>query len=1531
MTLHQRARKRQARLLLWLAVAAAPAAVAAPVVAALQSPPAPVAILEFHAAAFDLYQKHNLTSLIQLLRYREAPDAVFGKADNKAFLADFFYQQRDLASISPTLIAGRLPDSPLSRDEADVVLADLYLVIGLPQAAEGVLEKLGERPTAATKHSWLNLARYYYRHGYLTDAEQALTRLKDLPQQGALQAERDSLSALIALAQHRDDAAIAALTRQDAQAPAGTLSLDRYNLSLALRNQGRLDEGAAVLNRIDASGAEGAALRQLGGIALGYELLAKRQWAPASAALHDNGGTPYSDFARLGAGWAADLNGDPRAALAQWLPLTEGDPGSEAAQEAWLAIPHAYAQMQDYAQAQTRYRHAIDRYQASLSQLHDARPSLNDGSYLDALLKANPGGGEFDSQWRADALPPSPVLGYLIPTLSAWRFQDGLNNYRDLRIAEDTLAVRGRDIDAGLSLLARQREVYNAWQRRGNKGRDAAALTAQIKTLRAELDHAEANHDVMMLATADQIKLLHKLKESKRLLDIVKNYIVDYDDLYVKYQLLLGLMTWDLTQQYPARLQEVRQQLQDLETALHNATHDQELLTLSSEQVNASLSKRDGLLQAMRTRQTALAAKVPPLVAAQKAALIAQLNQGLDAAETRLQGYLLQARLGLAQAADQAAAGKDYGAAIAAYQDFLAHSGETPYRRAAMLRLATLEMLQADNLDLSQTAQGTARPGDALYGQAIALLQQAMKDYPAAPDNDRVLYNLAKAYDRRGETDALLDTLERFTHSYPGSAYADEIRFRHGELLFSLGLPAQAAEAYAAVAASSPFSEKARYKLAWAQFKDGHYDDAVDGFLTLLPRKLGGDAQLSRGDEELVSDLLRGAVLSLAQLKGVETLAAYYQRHGTQPYEYRLYATLAQLYLEQQRIEDAADVYRRFVALHPNDPRAPLFDSEVLAVYRQGGFADLLQRAKVDFVNRYQPAAEYWRSNPGIERGEVLEKVHGYLQELTRYAHAKAQASKAASDYRQAEQWYALLLDSFPDDPAAAATHFLYAELLYEDGRYAQAAGEYQKVGYDLKDAKQGAEAAYAAALALDKAAAAHKDDDGAQQQSLLALQRFAETFPTDPRAAAAEMKAAQEWYNRHDHPRAVQAAQTLLKWSPAVDLRRNAWTLLGLSAFEDGRFADAEQAYREALTLMAPDDPKRHDNEQHIAAAIYKQGEQARAANDLRTAVKQFLRIADVVPGADIIATAQFDAAAALLSLEDWPAAIRVLEHFRTAYPDNPLQKELPPKLAVAYQKVQDWPKAAAALEVLAAQGQGEELRRDAVWQSTELYLRAKQPNEAKRMYQEYLRRFPKPVAEAVEAEQHLADLYAADKDLKQQHYWLAQLVATDRNAGAERSEHTRLLAGRAALLLAEARYEEFTAIKLTRPLKTSLKRKKKAMEAALAAYRDMSEYGIAEITTAATYRAAEIYGELGKAIIGSERPKGLSALELEQYDVLLEEQAYPFEEKAIALHEANARRAADNVYDQNVKKSFVALSKLLPGRYAKAEKGEEVVDAIY
>jgi hypothetical protein len=140
----------------------------------------------------------------------------------------------------------------------------------------------------------------------------------------------------------------------------------------------------------------------------------------------------------------------------------------------------------------------------------------------------------------------------------------------------------------------------------------------------------------------------------------------------------------------------------------------------------------------------------------------------------------------------------------------------------------------------------------------------------------------------------------------------------------------------------------------------------------------------------------------------------------------------------------------------------------------------------------------------------------------------------------------------------------------------------------------------------------------------------------------------------------------------------------------------------------------------------------------------------------------------------------------------------------------------------------------------------------------------------------------------------------------------------------------EDFRRIRLVAPLKKSLKKKKQRMELALEAYGRAAEYGVAEFTTASTYRIAELYHSLSQDLLASERPRNLSAAELEQYEVLLEEQVYPFEEKAIEVHEANVQRVGNDIYDDWIKRSFVQLSKLRPAQYAKYEKSEVVGNGI-
>lgn len=172
---------------------------------------------------------------------------------------------------------------------------------------------------------------------------------------------------------------------------------------------------------------------------------------------------------------------------------------------------------------------------------------------------------------------------------------------------------------------------------------------------------------------------------------------------------------------------------------------------------------------------------------------------------------------------------------------------------------------------------------------------------------------------------------------------------------------------------------------------------------------------------------------------------------------------------------------------------------------------------------------------------------------------------------------------------------------------------------------------------------------------------------------------------------------------------------------------------------------------------------------------------------------------------------------------------------------------------------------------------------------------------------------------------------MKTHQQAGDESNDRVAWLGAWAAFTLAEPRFEEFSSIKLTQPLRRSLERKTTVMRDALQRYENVAAIGVSEYATAANYRIGQMYQVLARDMIDSERPSGLDELELEQYELLLEEQALPYEDQAIDILIANTDLVTRNIYDDWVKQSFAQLAKLLPGRFAKFEQVEEYVDIIY
>lgn len=203
-------------------------------------------------------------------------------------------------------------------------------------------------------------------------------------------------------------------------------------------------------------------------------------------------------------------------------------------------------------------------------------------------------------------------------------------------------------------------------------------------------------------------------------------------------------------------------------------------------------------------------------------------------------------------------------------------------------------------------------------------------------------------------------------------------------------------------------------------------------------------------------------------------------------------------------------------------------------------------------------------------------------------------------------------------------------------------------------------------------------------------------------------------------------------------------------------------------------------------------------------------------------------------------------------------------------------------------------------------------------------------PVEFALETQFKIATVYKSRDEINAYRKTLKHIIDTDANAGNERTDRTRYLAAQAARVIIEPRFHEFVAIKLNKPFKRNLTKKQKSMKSLVKKYNELVDYGVADVTAASTYYIAEIYFNFNIALMESERPDNLNALELEQYNLVLEEQAYPFEEKSISVHEKNVELLTINIFSPWIDKSIEKLSVLLPARYARPEENTEFVSNI-
>ena len=575
----------------------------------------------------------------------------------------FHYYQDDYLGALVRLEAARdLGRMPNHGAEAELLSGGLYLSLGLHAEATRIFDRLldGSVPQSVSDRARFYLARIGYQRGYYDRALRDLGLIKGtLP--GSLESEKRLLSANVLMAMGRYGDAAAELRKagpEDDWAPYA-----RFNLGVALVRNGDLAQGAQWLTAVGtmpAATEEQRSLRDRANLALGYAMLQQRAAEPAASALaRVRLQGPYSNKALLGLGWAEADAKRPDRALVPWLELREGRLLDAAVQESYLAVPYAYAQLASNGQAAQQYRYAVQAYSDESRRLDESIAAIRRDGFLDSVLAATPPDDPMGWAWQLRKVPDAPQTRYLYHLLASHAFQEGLRNYRDLRIMQRNLAGWGQSLEALDEMVVTRQIAAEQREPRRQALMDATdldGLAARQAALDERVRQIESSREVAALASPQQAAAWSALDADLARIESLPAGD-QRDALAERARLLRGVLLWQLDAEYKQRMRALKNDVRETSSLLADARRGMQQVDQASASAPQSTAGYASQVRSLAGRVDAMSPRIDAAAAAQQRVLVAIAVDELEAQKRRLASYATQAQFALAAIYDGATAG----------------------------------------------------------------------------------------------------------------------------------------------------------------------------------------------------------------------------------------------------------------------------------------------------------------------------------------------------------------------------------------------------------------------------------------------------------------------------------------------------------------------------------------------------------------------------------------------------------------------------------------------------------------------------------------------------------------------------------------------------------------------------------------------------------------------------------------------------------------------------------------------------------
>lgn len=589
-----------------------------------------------------------------------------------------FFQDHYFQSITELMVSQHFNRVSHHAEEAEVLRGGMLLSYGMQREAGDIFERLialGATP-ATQDRAWFYLGKIRYQRGYTAQAQDALARIGThlAPE---LQEELGLLQAQVRMAAGDYAAAAQSLAAMDQKTPGARYV--RFNLGVALIRSGQGERGTLVLDALGQAPAENEEYRDLrdrANVALGFAALAAQQLPQARNYLERvRLKSLQANKALLGLGWAASAQQQSRLALVPWLELMQRDVGDAAVLEAFIAAPHAYAELGAYNQAAQGYERAIATFATESAALDASIAALRTGALLQQLVDSNPG-GDMGWFWGMKSLPDMPNLSHashLAHVLAQHDFQEALKNYRDLLFLQRNLQQWNEQLGTLDDMLSNRQKAFA--QRLPAVAERASASTLASGPLRqrhqalsSTVAQAQADADGLAFADSRERGLLERVQRLQAAIDAAP-LNADSAALAERARVAAGLLRWNLAQDYPARLWQAQSALQSAQAGLATAQQLDADLRQAQQDEPARFAAFAQRIVALSARLPLQLAQVTDVRSVQQQALQDLAVAALQRQQQTIAAYATQARFALAQLLDRSTSGGAASASPTATQE----------------------------------------------------------------------------------------------------------------------------------------------------------------------------------------------------------------------------------------------------------------------------------------------------------------------------------------------------------------------------------------------------------------------------------------------------------------------------------------------------------------------------------------------------------------------------------------------------------------------------------------------------------------------------------------------------------------------------------------------------------------------------------------------------------------------------------------------------------------------------------------------